>query len=736
MKTGSGRRQVLVAAARRAVPVLAIAGLLAPVAAGPADAAGTPGALAARLMRPAGPGLAVAVSAGFRPASASFLSPVSGFVLGGVGCAPGKACAARLVATADGGVRWHVVKAPAVRLPGLTSGGSVSRVVFASARVGWLYGPALWSTRDGGAHWRKLALGGAVRQMAASAGRVYAVVAPPGGKPDELFASPAGRDAWARVGHFTARFGILAVSGRAAWFGNGGGFIERSSPYVWATADGAHWRKNPVRCAAPYDRNGLASIAAASPSDVFFLCLSDAGAGQQGKAVLRSVNGGRTAHLAGLAPTGGSGGVIALPPRRPRVITLGTEFSLDRSADGGKTWTTTYQNTGGAPWNSLSYASRTAGWAEFGSPPDSGLLRTTDAGVTWHQVRFARPARPVTAYFASFSGVTPINTATNKAGKAIKVGAGPFAIAITPDGKAAYVANIDSSTVTPIRTTTNKALKAIKVGIGPVAIAITPDGKTAYVVNDGIGETVGHTVTPIRTATNTALKAIKVGSAPGPIAITPDGKTAYVVNIASGTVTPIRTATNRALKAIKVGSTPFAIAITPDGKTAYVANESSGTVTPINTSTNKAGGAIKVGTGPQAVAITPDGKTAYVVSGASGTVTPIRIATNKAGKAIKVGTNPTVIAITPDGKTAYIVNTGIGAVPGDTVTPIQTATNKGGKAITVGTRPGVIAITPNGKTAYVANGDSGTVTPIRTGTNTALKAIKVGSNPTAIAITP
>ncbi len=349
-------------------------------------------ALAAGLMRPAGPGVAAAVPTGFRPASASFLSPASGFVLGGVGCTVQRPCAARLVATTDGGARWHFVQAPAVRLSGLTSGGSVSRIVFASRRAGWLYGPALWSTRDGGAHWRQLALGGAVRLMAASAGRVYAVVAPPGGKPDELFASP-GRDAWARVGHFTARFGILAVSGRAAWFGNGGGFIERSSPYVWATADGAHWHKYPVRCPAPYDRDGLASIAAASPSDVFFLCLSDAAAGQQGKAVLRSVNGGKTARLAGTAPASGSGGLIAVPPGRPQVITLGTAFFLDRSADGGKTWTAKYHNTGGAPWNSLSYLSQTAGWAEFGSPPDSGLLRTTDAGVTWGQVRFARPAR-------------------------------------------------------------------------------------------------------------------------------------------------------------------------------------------------------------------------------------------------------------------------------------------------------------------------------------------------------
>ena len=47
-------------------------------------------------------------------------------------------------------------------------------------------------------------------------------------------------------------------------------------------------------------------------------------------------------------------------------------------------------------------------------------------------------------------------------------------IAITPNGKTAYVANAPSDTVTPISTATNTALKAIKVGTDPVAIAITP----------------------------------------------------------------------------------------------------------------------------------------------------------------------------------------------------------------------------------------------------------------------
>ena len=168
----------------------------------------------------------------------------------------------------------------------------------------------------------------------------------------------------------------------------------------------------------------------------------------------------------------------------------------------------------------------------------------------------ANPVRSVTAYVISgYPGtrtVTPINTATGKPGNAIKVGGGASAIAITPNGKIAYVANGvngTGDTVIPIDTATNKPGKAIMVGKGPGPIAITPNGKTAYVVNGG-----SDTVTPISTAANTALKSIKVGRGPVGIAITPNGKTAYVVNGGSDTLTPIQTTTNKALKPIKVGT--------------------------------------------------------------------------------------------------------------------------------------------------------------------------------------
>jgi YVTN family beta-propeller protein len=75
--------------------------------------------------------------------------------------------------------------------------------------------------------------------------------------------------------------------------------------------------------------------------------------------------------------------------------------------------------------------------------------------------------------------VIPIDTATNTAGTPIPIGTGPpgggpATIAITPDGKTAYVLNYLSATVTPISTRTNTTGPTIPVGTYPHVIAITP----------------------------------------------------------------------------------------------------------------------------------------------------------------------------------------------------------------------------------------------------------------------
>jgi len=334
-------------------------------------------------------GRTATVPAGFQPTAASFYSPASGVVLGGVGCATNHACRARLVATTDGGARWRFLTAPDVSLS------TISQVAFASRRDGWLYqqhSRGLWATHDRGAHWRKLTLGGAsIDTVAASAGTVYAVVSR--STTDELFRSPAGRAAWARVGTITGGFGAaLAVSGKAAWFGPS---TVGTHTYLWATADGVHWHKYPFTC--PGADYGLSGIAAASPSRVAFLCANAEGMFHTAKEVLQSVNGGKTEHLTGrAAPQYGDVlgyGAFAVPHRRPRVVTIavytpGPDY-LYRSANGGKTWAQiAIPGTEGGPLlGSLSYASRTVGFVVVSWPPYE-LLRTTDAGARWHKVSF------------------------------------------------------------------------------------------------------------------------------------------------------------------------------------------------------------------------------------------------------------------------------------------------------------------------------------------------------------
>jgi serine/threonine protein kinase, bacterial len=297
---------------------------------------------------------------------------------------------------------------------------------------------------------------------------------------------------------------------------------------------------------------------------------------------------------------------------------------------------------------------------------------------------------------------TPARAGTPSAGTPIMVGSESDAIAISSDGRTAYVTAGGGSTVTPISLATGTPGTPIAVGAGPFAIAITPDHRTAYVTsfND-------NSVTPINLATGTPGTPITVGAGPFAIAITPDGRTAYVANSDAATVTPISLATGTPGPAISVGGSPQAIAITPDGKTVYVANYNDGTITPINVATDAPGTPISVGHGPAAIAITPDGRTAYVANYLDSTVTPISLATGTPGPPIAVGAGPFAIAITPDGQTAYVAD-----VKANTVTPVNLASASAGPPIAVGREPHAIAITPDGRTAYVANSGDDTVTPI------------------------
>jgi DNA-binding beta-propeller fold protein YncE len=302
----------------------------------------------------------------------------------------------------------------------------------------------------------------------------------------------------------------------------------------------------------------------------------------------------------------------------------------------------------------------------------------------------------------------------------------------------AYAPTMDGNVV-PIDVTAGRTEAPILADLRPEAIAITPDGRTAYVA-----DAFAPTITPIDLSTGVAGAAIPIAPNGGisSIAISPSGATAYVAVVsaaqATGVVVPVSLAKGTPEPGIPVGSDPVAIAITPDGSTAYVADSGDGTITPIALPSGTPGPKIVVGGNPVDIGITPNGDAAYVMDGLdAGAVIPITLSENPArdvvGAAISaVSGEAEAIAVSPDGSSAVVVG-GTGA----NLISLPSGAQLG--SVISGTFTAV-AISPDGTTALLGftdgTGGSNGVLRVKLSAGTSGTPIILAGEPVAIAIRP
>jgi YVTN family beta-propeller protein len=110
-----------------------------------------------------------------------------------------------------------------------------------------------------------------------------------------------------------------------------------------------------------------------------------------------------------------------------------------------------------------------------------------------------------------------------------------------------------------IDTATNTVVSTVGGMSHPRGVAVTPDGKRAYVTN-----AASNTVSVIDTASNTVVGTpILVGDNPFVVTVAPDGKHAYVTNLTSNTVSVIDTASDTVAATVPVGSNPVGVGIVP-----------------------------------------------------------------------------------------------------------------------------------------------------------------------------
>ena len=163
---------------------------------------------------------------------------------------------------------------------------------------------------------------------------------------------------------------------------------------------------------------------------------------------------------------------------------------------------------------------------------------------------------------------------TLKVDTAIKVGAVPKFVAVTPDQKYLLVSNWCSYTLSVVDVNTNKQIKSIYLGPYPRGIAVDPESRYAYVAVMGT-----YNIARVDLSTFTVSWINGVGSGPRHLCMAGDGKYLYATLNGEGNVAKIDTQTSKVVDKVQTGTQPRSMAIAPDGKSLYVVNYDSSTMT-------------------------------------------------------------------------------------------------------------------------------------------------------------
>ncbi len=341
----------------------------------------------------------------------SWASATEGWALAAQPCARGTCTL--LARTTDGGQHWEQLPAPPASIQNGTINCSVqacvSRVSFASPEIGYLYGPALLMTTDGGLTWHDQP-GPQTETLTIVGGHVYRVAYTSSGCPGpcqpSLLAAPAGSPSWRTL------IGQLAEPGRSdsaqitgsgpdllvAMYGSLAGPIPAQA-VVYRSADGGGtWQQVADPC------GGLGPKGARQEEDLIALAAAPGGvfAGLcaphniTGTFVIASADAGATWRPTAAVPHGQWLGLVAVASADTIAVASGATAgsgtytaTLLVTTDGGRHWITVATDaqeltTRGVPaW--LGFETRLAG--QWLADPH-GIWTTTDGGRHWTRTPF------------------------------------------------------------------------------------------------------------------------------------------------------------------------------------------------------------------------------------------------------------------------------------------------------------------------------------------------------------
>jgi len=333
----------------------------------------------------------------------SFVSARDGWVLGQSGCAE---CAA-LRETRDGGDSWTVLPPPPAPLGYYTSGtmSGVTQVAFADAASGFLYGPQLLATSDGGRTWSRESLP-PVQDLVTGNGYAYALTSAMGRAHERLWRTAIGSGTWTMLptpaGPEPGNASLIDASGstlvllQQGFTGPERVSTAATAGALWLSTDhGMTWQARTVPCTGK-DGGGASvlSIALGHPDAWLLDCFDNEQSSQEQNTqqhLFGTVNAGRSwvrlpdpskhNEPAALADNGSGHAFLA---------TEGVSDTLLGTVDGGLHWRVLI-TAGGSfyGWSGPIFPTASTGFVVGPThyAPEH-LYRTTDGGRSWHIVRF------------------------------------------------------------------------------------------------------------------------------------------------------------------------------------------------------------------------------------------------------------------------------------------------------------------------------------------------------------
>lgn len=241
--------------------------------------------------------------------------------------------------------------------------------------------------------------------------------------------------------------------------------------------------------------------------------------------------------------------------------------------------------------------------------------------------------------------VNVIDAQTDRVAHTIEVGKGPHGVTLTPDGALLLVAVNGEDRVAFVDTAGQSVVGSVSVP-KPHTIAISPDGRLAYVASQEPGH---FALAVVDIPGRKAARSIALDRPPRDAEFGNGGKTLYFTLAGVNAIQVLDPATDRIVAAIATGISPH-VAIDPAGSAFGLAVvQGPGELLLFDPATNQPLRRIGVGKQPHWVAESADGRTAFVSNEGADSLSVIDLASGKS-RTIAVGHGPRKVAVQRGGE--------------------------------------------------------------------------------------